>query len=266
MKRLLLIICSIIINVAVLAQTQAPTPPKYALLEFLKIEPGKNTDYRKDERDVWMPVHRERVKAGAIKSWSQWIVRYPGGVAREYDVVLITTFDKFADLENPYPAVVFANYLKENPEKKVNDVMAYTGSLRKTVRTELVQLDASANYKPGSPPAKFAAFWYQHSDVLPTIRTLVQQYWQPFHQEKANRGLLNSYAFCTMKSPTGTGCEYNSISMSFYDKFADLETFSPPGVWEKVHPNTKAADINAQTNAARKLVRTEWLNLGDYVQ
>ena len=142
MKRLLLIICSIIINVAVLAQTQAPTPPKYALLEFLKIEPGKNTDYRKDERDVWMPVHRERVKAGAIKSWSQWIVRYPGGVAREYDVVLITTFDKFAD----------------------------------------------------------------------------------------------------------------------------LETFSPPGVWEKVHPNTKAADINAQTNAARKLVRTEWLNLGDYVQ
>ena len=99
MKRLLLIICSIITNVAVLAQTQAPAPPKYALLEFLKIEPGKNADYRKDEREVWMPVHRERVKAGAIKSWSQWIVRYPGGVAREYDVVLITTFDKFADVK-----------------------------------------------------------------------------------------------------------------------------------------------------------------------
>jgi hypothetical protein len=72
------------------AQAQ-PTPPAYALFEFMKITPGKEAEYRRLEREVWMPIHKERVRTGLIKSWSLWGMRFPGGTAREYDIIAVTT-------------------------------------------------------------------------------------------------------------------------------------------------------------------------------
>ncbi len=112
------------------------TPPKFALLEFIKIEPGKNADYRKDERDVWMPIHRERIKAGAIKSWWQWIVRYPGGSDREYSHVSVDLFDKFEQME-ALPAGILK---KVHPGIKYADISAQTNAARRQVRTELLRL------------------------------------------------------------------------------------------------------------------------------
>jgi hypothetical protein len=59
------------------AQT-ATAPPKFALIEFFKLERGKGPDHRKIERELWMPIHRERVKLGKIKSWSLMSKVLPG--------------------------------------------------------------------------------------------------------------------------------------------------------------------------------------------
>ena len=249
------------------AQQPSPptaTPPKFALLEFIKIEPGKNADYRKDERDVWMPIHRERIKAGAIKSWWQWIVRYPGGVAREYDVVLVTTFDKFTDLETPYPPAVLANYAKEHPEKKLTDVMAYTGSLRKMVRSEVVQVLDSI--QPTALP-KFMSLNFMKTEPGKgsAYVEMSRKYWKPLWQERINRGGMCGWALTALRFPGGSDREYSHVSVDLYDKFEQMEAL-PAGILEKVHPGIKYADISAQTNAARRQVRTELLNLGDYVQ
>jgi hypothetical protein len=44
----------------------------------MKIEPGKRDAYMKMERELWTPIHRERLKAGMIQSWSLWNRRFPG--------------------------------------------------------------------------------------------------------------------------------------------------------------------------------------------
>lgn len=246
------------------AQAQPAAPPKFALLEYLKIEPGKNAAYRQDERDVWMPIHRERVKAGTIRGWWQWIVRYPGGVARDYDVVLITTFDKFTDLETPYPAAVFTNFFKEHPDKKMADITAYTGSLRKTVRTEVVQvLDGIV---PNAVP-KFMSLNFMKTEPGkgPAAVEISRKYWKPLWQERINRGGMCGWMFTSLRFPGGAEREYTHVSADFYDKFEQLDTV-PPGLLEKVHPGLKLTDLTAQTNAARRMVRTELLTLGDHVQ
>src|SRR5215510_11197494 len=100
----------------VLSAAEAP----YAVFEFMKIEPGKNADYRKMEREIWMPIHRERVSKGLIKSWSLWGMRYPGGTAREYDAIAITTFGKFVDVENSYPGEVYKKVHPKMTEEERN--------------------------------------------------------------------------------------------------------------------------------------------------
>ena len=169
------------------AQT-SPAAPKYAILEFMKIEPGKAADYRKMEQEIWMPIHRERVKAKLIRSWALWGVRYPGGVSREYDMVAVTFFDNFKDLENSYPLEVFT---KAHPNKNAAELTAQAAALRKMVRTEVVSIldfalpgadDPRAAASAAS--AKYARFDYKRvefgkgSEYVSTERKYYKGYWR----------------------------------------------------------------------------------------
>jgi len=104
-------------------QHASAPPPRYALIEYFKIEPGKAAEYRKLEQEVWVPIHRERVKQKIIKSWWSWGVRFPGGSGRDYDRVIITTFDKFTNVETPYPPEIFT---KVFPNTTAADLVART--------------------------------------------------------------------------------------------------------------------------------------------
>ncbi len=265
MKRLLLIVCTIIINVAVLAQSQtsAPAPTQYALLEYIKIEPGKAADYRKLEQEVWVPIHHERVKMGAIKSWSAWGVRFPGGASREYDRVIITTFNKFADVETPYPPSLFA---KVFPNTLATELVVRTQALSKIVRSELVALIDSTSLNPQPlPPFAEINFHKLEPGKGPEYTELIRKYWKPLHEERVKRGILKGWLRYGVRYPQGTEREYGQISLSFFEKFEHLETQYPPDLLAKVLPGVNVADVVAQSNATRKTVRTQLLMLVDQV-
>ena len=265
MKRLLLIVCTIIINVAVLAQSQtsAPAPTQYALFEYFKLEPGKGAEYRKLEQEVWVPIHRERVKMGVIKSWSAWSVALPGGVSREYDRVIITTFNKFADVQTPYPPEVFT---KVFPNTTAAEIVTRTRALSKLVRSELVALIDSTSLNPQPlPPFAEINFHKLEPGKGPEYTELIRKYWKPLHEERVKRGTLKGWLRFGVRYPQGTEREYGLVSLSYFEKFEQLETQYPPDLLAKVLPGVNIADVVAQTNATRKTVRTQLLTLVDQV-
>lgn len=82
------------------ASTQSTSAPKqYLQVQYMKVNPGMATEYRSLERDLWKPVHQERVNRGLIRSWGVYGVHLPGG-AVDYDFVVLTEFPDFASLEN----------------------------------------------------------------------------------------------------------------------------------------------------------------------
>lgn len=245
------------------AQSPQPSAPKYALFEFFKLEQGKGAEHRQVERELWAPVHRERLNRGLIKSWSLWNVRFSGGPNSEYDRVTITTFDKFTDVEGSYPAEVFT---KVHPNLKVEELTARTLATRKQARIEMVALVDGTQLNPQPLPPRYAYIGYMRPEPGKGYVNLERQYWKPIHQERVNRGILRSWQLYQVRFPGGSNKEYNYFTVQLYDKFADLETQYPAGIWEKVHPNAKEADVQTQTNAARKMVRTELLNLLESVQ
>jgi hypothetical protein len=261
---LLLALCTPVLIKKGFPQSQA-AQPKIALIEYFKIEPGKGADYRKLEQEVWMPIHRERVKMGAIKSWSAWGVRFPGGSAREYDRVIITTFNKFSDVETPYPLAVFT---KVFPNTTAAELVARTQALSKQVRSEMVTLLDSTQLSPQPLPPKFAEIGFHKAEYGKggEYVELERKYWKPVHQERVNRGILNAWNFYSVRYPGGTNREYGYITINFFDKFEQLEAQYPADVFAKALPNVKPADVLAQTNAAKKQVRIEVLNLVDQVQ
>jgi hypothetical protein len=246
-----------------LAEAQQPAPPKYAMLEFMKIEPGKRDDYLKMERELWMPIHRERLKAGTIKSWSLWSRRFPGGTGYEYDTICITTFDKFTDVETSYPPEV---YTRAHPKMTANERNARTVATRNMVRTEFVQLLDHTQMTAANTTPKYAYIGYMKHAPGKGYVNLEGRYWKPIHQERVNRGILRSWALFQVRLPGGSNKEYSFFTIQLLDDFQHLENQYPAGIWEKVHPNVKQTEIDERTNVARQMVRTDLLTLVEQVR
>lgn len=245
-------------------QTQ-PASPTYALFEFMKIEPGKVAEYRKLERDVWMPIHRQRIRMGLIKSWTLWGMRFPGGLAREYDIIAITTYDTFAAVENSYPADIFK---KVHPRMTDDERGLRTSSARAMVRTELAALLDTTQPALSTQPVRYAYIGYMKPEYGKTRQyvELERRYWKAIHQERVSRGILRSWALYGVRFPGGADRQYTHFTIQILDKFQDLEAQYPEGIWDKVHPTTKQDDIDARTSAARKMVRTDLLTLLEHLQ
>ena len=243
----------------------APMGPKFAVFEYIKIEPGKGADYRKIEQEVWVPIHRERVKQGIIKSWSAWGIRFPGGADREYDRVIITTFDKFADVETPYPPALFT---KVFPNTLAVELVTRTRALSRIVRSELVMLIDSVGLNPQPLPPRHAQLDFLKAEYGKDAEyvALARKYMKPVHQERVKRGILNSWQLFGARYPGGTNREYSHLTLNFFDKFEQIETPYPTGIFATALPNVNMTEAGAQLSAARKLVRSELLNLVEQVQ
>jgi hypothetical protein len=94
---------------------------------------------------------------------------------------------------------------------------------------------------------------------------LERRYWKPIHQERVSRGLLRSWALYGVRFPGGTDREYTHLTIQLLERFEDLDTQYPEGIWEKIHPSIKQDEIDVRTNAARKMVRTDLLTLLEQV-
>lgn len=251
------------------AQT-APAPPKYAMLEFIKYEPGKTSDYRKVEQEIWQPIHRERVKAGVIRSWSLWTRTLPGGMAYDYDALIVTTFNDFANVGNPYPAgIALRAHPSLKPEQVAEATGARTAATRRMVKTELVTiLDSTTWPAPTQPMPRFLLVGYMQPTYGMTNKyvALERTAWKPVHQERVNQGILRLWILLGATIPTGTDRPYSHMTFEAYDKFEHLENRYPASVLDKAAPVEKRNEASAQTAASRKQVRTELYTLVDAVR
>src|SRR6478752_5600804 len=79
---------------------QAPVPanqPRFMMVEFMKVAPGKENDWMKLERETWKPMHEMRVKDGNILSWAALAQVMPGDESNGPVVATVTTFRGWPD-------------------------------------------------------------------------------------------------------------------------------------------------------------------------
>jgi hypothetical protein len=90
-------------HAAVAMQVAAqPKSPKYVEIDYMKVEPGKDSDYVRLEKEIWKPLHQQRIKNGQLRSWAVYGLRFPFGTEEKYDYVTVNSYDQFAQLESPY--------------------------------------------------------------------------------------------------------------------------------------------------------------------
>lgn len=103
--------------------------------DLMKIAPDRAADYYSLEREHWLPMQTQRMKEGAVKSWTLWSFVSPSGSGRRYDAMTSTIYkDLNAAMANPgYEAL----YRKLFPDRSPASVFDRTRTTRTIVQSDL---------------------------------------------------------------------------------------------------------------------------------
>lgn len=112
---------------------QAAPDPLVVSVAFMKVDPAKHDEYRRLERELWRPMHQERIRQGQMRSWTVYAVRFPSGSKRDYDYAVVNTYKSVADMERSIVDVV----PKVHPNLSVDELSRRTGAARELVRGEM---------------------------------------------------------------------------------------------------------------------------------
>ena len=119
-----------------LDQTTSPNasapPAKYLNVAFMRSKP--NADYVAVERELWKPIHQERVRSGALNFWALYGLVMPGGTSYPYDYATVNGVSSLSALENAYPDELFR---RVHPNISLTDVGNRTVAARDLTRSEL---------------------------------------------------------------------------------------------------------------------------------
>ena len=116
----------------------AATPTTFAAIDFMKVAPGKDSAYVKLEKEVWMPIHKERIKMGVMVDWLLMSKFMPLNVKDEYRYVTGNFFNNLNFLEDgKYPEAIKKAFPNTDLTKSLNE----TGEARTIVKEELWKLE-----------------------------------------------------------------------------------------------------------------------------
>jgi L-rhamnose mutarotase len=119
------------VNTGIARQAQAD--PAVVQVAFMKVDPDKDAEYLALERDIWKPMHQDRIKQGTMRSWTVYSVRFPAGTTREYDYAVVNTYNSLADIDRSMLDVA----AKIHPKMPAAELGRRTGAARSLVRGEL---------------------------------------------------------------------------------------------------------------------------------
>lgn len=102
------------------AQSSAPARTFYQI-SFMKMKPGQ--DALKMERDLWKPIHTDRVNSGQISSWTIMQPVYAGPHPYDYITVeMASSVDAFTHTD--YNQIMTKGWGKEKLESGMTQTMA----------------------------------------------------------------------------------------------------------------------------------------------
>ncbi len=110
---------------------------KYVQVDFMKPMPGKTAEYIQTEKEIFYPIHQERIKLGALTDWGLYEKLLPFSANAENDFVTANFFNDLKSLIDPKYEEAF-NYIPNNTNFII--MSDRVDQIRKMVRSDIWKL------------------------------------------------------------------------------------------------------------------------------
>lgn len=238
-------------------------PTAFAITDLMKVKPGSEDKYLDLEKNIWKPMHQERINQGKITGWILYRVLYTG-TTDLYNYVTVTFFDKAANLEDPWAGIDAKKIL---PGKDVDKAFAETLNCRDLVRSNLIMKQDEAIPEAGAGPAKYIQVDFMK--VKPgndgAYLDVEKNIWKPVHQEFIKAGTRSGWSLWGNLYPAGSGTDYQYVTANFFTDFSKIGAADYNDAFKKAHAGKDIDALNVQTGNSRDLVRSELWEVIDSV-
>lgn len=247
--------------VLLLAATAHAQDPSSVLVQvdYMSVSPGGEAEYVTIERDLWKPIHEERMRRGDLLDWGVYEVAYAAPDS-PYDYVTVNVYANAAQMENgDWTASMRAAY----PDADLDALKDRTQAAREIVHTELWAVLGSVQHEGAERPAgQYIAFNYM---AVPTRRStdyveMERGVWAPIHEARMERGSMSGWALYSLVLPRGTSMEYNYATADFFDDMPDVLGRVTWDMMSEAHggaPRSRLEAMSAETEEVRTIHKTE---------
>jgi hypothetical protein len=246
--------------------SEPPDGQLYMKIDYVKAPPGGGSEYIKIEREIWKPIHNERLRLGIISDRRIYKV-IAGEPGSRYDYVITTVFNDFGEIDDyRLDAIISEIY----PSDYADGIKRRIDSAREVVRSEIWQIDGSV-LPPGAtmPGGNYITINFfdarfgsgEHAE-------LELEFWGRIHELRIERNILNSWALYSLLYPVGDAIYYTYSTIDYYDEPGDLTQHVGMELARIAHLNMNDEDLDNyfnRTGEARSLYKTELWRLIDSV-
>lgn len=242
------------------AQTQPASG--YIRTYCVKVQPGKDVEFRKLMSDTFRAVGQVRADAGEYKGRALLRTVFPAGAAAECDYMMTNLYTGFP----PDPK---ASMSPEVAHQKAHVMSASdffakrdaTSRLRRTELWRVVELIGALDvgnyirldYMKVQPD--------QRADWLKNERDT----YKAIHQANIDLDAMKAWSLNTLMMPSGSSLPYDAMTGNVYKNWTQIDTGRAKyaEAFKKAHPNMDLAQTSARGAKLRDLVRTELYEVVD---
>jgi hypothetical protein len=255
---------------AIRALSQTPPQQMYVGVNFIKIHPGKQEQYRQLVEKYGKKVNEYLFKNQNLMGWYLYQVLMPAGSSTDFDYAAVNiTGSLGALLDFPMSTKeIYKKVFPEMTEKMISDVQMQFDESRHIVRREIytpVQ-GAHTDDTPNAPPSKYMEVDLMHPAAGKTADyiKMEKETFLPLHTERVKMGIIKGWGLYEKILPVDTRMEYEYVTVNYYDDLNKLGT----GFSESVKKLFPQKDMNAmftETEATRTMVQSGIWKLMSYV-
>jgi hypothetical protein len=237
------------------ASAQQNEPQAFVLVDCLKIPFENEAKYLDFVKNTVVPIQKERIKQGTILAWYLYKVRFTGA-GDTYNYVVVSLFDKPANIENPFKGLDVG---KVFPGKDLNKVLTEANSMRTIVSSTLLQRQSFV-YPAGGP----GDFKYLQIDYMKVPQGKEGEYydvettvWKPIHNEFIKAGSRVGWSLWGRVFPSGASLDFQYITANYFANWSQIGAADYNDAFNKAHPGKDMNEMGDKTNASRTLVKSE---------
>lgn len=229
-------------------QGQQPASPVYTqTLTYVKVVPGKGTEYEQLVKETTQKIAQVRADAGEIVSWTLLRSVMPAGQEARADYV-ISTISEGSPLPPATPAESAERLKKGGATMSYQQYVDKRGTLSTLVAIEMWR----PQLRVGAPKKGHYLFLNSmkvhdaaaYADFEKTI-------WAPLADEWVKQGAMSGWVFATKMLPGGTDTQYTAYSADMFPTWqAAFVSRSMQSIFAKVHPGK---DYQATADSIPKL-------------
>ena len=229
---------------------------------------SNGSEYVEMEREIWKPIHAQRVEKGEILGWYLYGAINTDGSNSGYNYLTVEVYPDWNSLEAPYDNIgdMFEGV---HGSENMDAMVERTENARDIVKTELwSRVSGVANPDMTSDMVKYIVVDWM--DVQPgklgTYIDMENEYYKPMHQKRVdNEDCLTWSLFVKMGYSEAPGSVDAATSAAF-KSWADIGNQDPGEAWESAHPNVDQDAVYERMLKQRAMVGSTIFKRIDYVE